>query len=117
MIIGQVVAADAKQLAVRWQDQTLNIGVHGKTQYTRGREKASLASIAPGERIIVSMLDRGGQLSATYVYLAQASAGNPCNPCAAKKMNPCNPCAAKANPCNPCAAKKNPCNPCGAKKK
>ena len=51
----------------------------------------------------------------------QLAAGNPCNPCAAKKScNPCNPCAAKksANPCNPCAAKKacNPCNPCAAKK-
>ncbi|VAX23031.1 hypothetical protein MNBD_NITROSPINAE01-1814 [hydrothermal vent metagenome] len=46
----------------------------------------------------------------------EAFAGNPCNPCAKKKMNACNPCAK-----NPCAKKSknacNPCNPCAKGKK
>ncbi|MFQ5912080.1 MAG: hypothetical protein ACE5JS_02750 [Nitrospinota bacterium] len=115
MIIGKVIYASADHLSVQWNGKKLRVGVHNKTRFTRGREKSSAKTIKAGERIIVSMLDRGGRLSANYVYLAKAGmAGNPCNPCAAK-ANPCNPCAAKANPCNPCAAKANPCNPCAAK--
>ncbi len=128
MIIGKVLYAKGNYVAVQWKGAKINIDVHAKTQYSRGPAKSSLGSIKPGERIIVSMMDRGGKLSANYVYLSKASKGgnpcnpcaakgNPCNPCAAKKANPCNPCAAKGNPCNPCAAKKaNPCNPCAAKK-
>ena len=127
MIIAKVLYAGGNRLGVEWKQQQLHIGLHDKTQYRRGADKTSASDIKTGEQIIVSMLDRGGNLSATYVYLARAQlGGNPCNPCAAKARmnpcNPCNPCAAKArmnpcNPCNPCAAKKmNPCNPCAAKK-
>ena len=141
MIIGKVIYAKADHVAVDWNGKKLNIGLSKKTQYRQGPTSTSAESIKPGQRIIVSMLDRGGKLSANYVYLSKAGKGgnpcnpcaanpcnpcaaqkaaNPCNPCAAKKGNPCNPCAAKkaANPCNPCADKKaNPCNPCAAKKK
>ncbi|MCZ6873860.1 MAG: hypothetical protein O7G88_10070, partial [bacterium] len=104
MIIAKVVSARPNRLAVKWQDQTLSIGVSSKTQFRRGATRTSVASVKPGEQIIVSMIDRKGTLNANYVYLAKASVGgNPCNPCAAK--NPCNPCATKMNPCNPCAAK------------
>jgi hypothetical protein len=117
MIIGKVIYAKADHLAVDWNGKKLNIGISKKTQYRQGPTSTSAGSVKPGQRIIVSMLDRGGKLSANYVYLSKAGGGNPCNPCAAKG-NPCNPCAAKGNPCNPCAAKKaaNPCNPCAAKK-
>ncbi len=88
MIIAKVISADGNRLAVNWQKQQLQIGLHNKTQYKRGGDKAGAADIKPGEQIIVSMMDRGGNLSATYVYLAKANIGG--NPC-----NPCNPCGAK----------------------
>lgn len=127
MIVGQVVSATPGQIDVQSDGQKVRVAVDEKTRFTRGREKSSLATLRPGERIILSTTERAGTFKANFVYLSVAQATvNPCapkavNPCA-PKANPCavkkpsaetNPCAPKAvNPCavtNPCAPKANPC--------
>jgi hypothetical protein len=136
MIVGQVVSATSGQIEVQSDGQKVRVAGDEKTRFTRGREKSTLASVRPGERVILSTTERAGTFKANFVYLAAAQAAvNPCapaavNPCAVK--NPCavvNPCAPKAvNPCapqvNPCAPKANPCavkkpsaetNPCAPK--
>lgn len=122
---GQVVSAKPGHLTIRSASgKSVYVSLDRRTEIklaTAGLPKATVNDLAPGDRVAVSYLSGGATPRAAYVYLAKATGGNPCNPCAAR--NPCggNPCAAQnpcgANPCgvNPCAAK-NPCgvNPCAA---
>jgi hypothetical protein len=92
--------------------------VDSLTQVREATVRKAVKELKAKERVTVSVVEQGGKRRAAFIYVASATAGNPCagNPCAAK--NPCagNPCAAKSNPCapkgNPCAGK----NPCGGKR-
>jgi hypothetical protein len=133
------VSATPTSLAIRTASGPVTLAVDSLTQVREGTARKAVKDLKPKERVTVSVVEQGGKRRAAFVYVASATAGNPCagnpcaaknpcggNPCAAKSKNPCagNPCAAKgANPCaakgNPCAAKSNPCagkNPCGGKR-
>jgi hypothetical protein len=124
MIKGEIVAADLTRnlLSVRHEGRDLPLRLDRLTAVRQGPTARTLADLRAGHQATISYVERNGERSAMYIYLAAAAATNPCgaNPCAAK-----NPCGAKANPCapkdpgapkaNPCAAKaKNACgaNPC-----
>jgi hypothetical protein len=134
-----VVSATPTALAIRTTSGPLTVTVDSLTQVREGTSRKVVKDLKPNERVTVSVVEQGGKRRGAFIYVASATAGNPCagnpcaaknpcggNPCAAKSKNPCagNPCAAKgANPCaakgNPCAAKSNPCagkNPCGGKR-
>jgi hypothetical protein len=111
MIVGEILAADLTKnlLSVRHKGQDLALQVDPLTSVRQGPTPVTLADLQTGQKATISYVERSGQRSAKYIYLASVSAANPCgaNPCAAK-----NPCAPQANPCgvkNPCAA--NPCAP------
>ena len=69
MLIGMVISVESGRLTIQWKKQILQISVHSRTRFTRGKDRSSFSSIRPGERITVSVLDWGGRLSASYVYL------------------------------------------------
>ena len=115
MIKGQIVAADLTKnlLSVQHEGRDLALQLDRLTSVRQGPTAMTLADLQAGQQATVSYVERNGQRTAKYIYLAAATAANPCgaNPCAAK-----NPCAPKANPC--AATGKNPCgaNPCAPKR-
>jgi hypothetical protein len=122
MIKGEIIGADLTKnlLSVRHEGRDLALQLDHLTAVRRGPTPMTPADLQTGQQATVSYVERNGQRTAKYIYLAAATAANPCgaNPCAAK--NPCavkNPCAPKANPC--AATGKNPCgaNPCALQKR
>jgi len=114
MIKGDIVGADLTKnlLSVRHQGRDLALQLDRLTTVRRGPTMLTPADLQAGQQATVSYVERDGQRTAKYIYLASAAA-NPCgaNPCAAR-----NPCVPKANPC--AATGKNPCgaNPCAPKR-
>jgi hypothetical protein len=113
MIKGEILAADPTKnlLSVRHEGQDLALQLDRLTSVRQGPTPKTRADLQAGQKATISYVERNGQRTAKYIYLAAVAAANPCraNPCAAK-----NPCASKANPCaakNPCAPKANPCAP------
>lgn len=106
MIKGEIIAADpaTNLLSVRHEGHDLALQLDRLTSVRQGPTARTLADLQAGQQATISYTERNGQRTAKRIYLAAATAANPCgaNPCAAK-----NPCAPKANPC----AAKNPCAP------
>jgi hypothetical protein len=116
MIKGEIIGADLTKnlLSVRHEGRDLALQLDRLTAVRRGPTPMTPADLQTGQQATVSYVERNGQRTAKYIYLAAATAANPCgvNPCAAK-----NPCAPQANPC--AATGKNPCgtNPCAPQKR
>jgi hypothetical protein len=122
MIKGEIVAADLTKnlLSVRHEGHELALQLDRLTSVRQGPTSMTLADLQAGQQATVSYVERNGQRTAKYIYLASAAAANPygANPCAAKNPYAAkNPCAPKANPC--AATGKNPCgaNPCAPQKR
>src|SRR5215831_19093351 len=78
MIKAEIVAADpARQLlSVRHDGQDLSLRLDRLTAVRQGPTRVTLEDLQPGRAATVSYVERDGQRTAKYVYLAAATAAN-----------------------------------------
>jgi hypothetical protein len=100
MVKGEIAAADLRRnrLTVRQAGADLTLRLERLTSVRRGPERVGLDELKAGQQATVSYVERDGQRTAKYIYLAAAAGANPCaaHPCAAKPAQPC-----AAQPCAP----------------
>lgn len=74
-VMGVVAAVDASHVEVKAKDgKTMSIALDAKTKVVRGKAAAAASDIAPGSRVVVTMMEEGGAMKAMEVQLPEVPA-------------------------------------------